>query len=288
MNEPVRKKTKALVVLSGGQDSTTCLAWAKKNFDEVHAITFDYGQRHSLELESAARVAKLLSVESHEILSFPEQVLKGTSPLVSGNTLEQYKDADSLPGGVEKTFVPVRNQFFLTVAANRAFVLGCTNLVTGVCQADYGGYPDCRRTFIDSLEESLNLGTFTGEDWLVGNLKIHTPLMDLSKSDSVKLAIDVGAYHALAFSHTAYDGQFPPLGNDHASLLRAKGFEEAGYPDPLVLRAYKLGLMPLPETAAYGGDELEIAYDHLESQVGGGRWYSWSVIDTFLSEEEAE
>lgn len=285
MNEAIREKTKALVVLSGGQDSTTCLAWAKQKFDEVHAVTFDYGQRHSIEITSASRIAKLLGAETFEIIKVPAGILKGTSPLVSDSNLEEYKDAQSLPGGVEKTFVPMRNQFFLTVAANRAFLLGCTNLVTGVCEADYGGYPDCRQTFISTLQTAMNQGTFTGEDWLLGNIHIHTPLMRLSKADSVKLAVEVGAMHALAFSHTAYDGKYPPTGKDHASLLRAKGFEEAGYPDPLVVRAKLEGLMEYPETPNYSEEELALFFDHIEQSVGGGHWYQWPVVSAFLEEE---
>lgn len=265
--------TKALVVLSGGQDSTTCLYWAKNRFDEVHAITFDYGQRHSIELEAAKQVAEMAGVDSHVFIKVPEGVLAGTSPLTSDNPVEEYDSEEAMPSGVAKTFVPVRNQFFLTVAANRAFVLGCNHLVTGVCETDYSGYPDCRREFIDALEKTLNLGTFTGEDWLVGNLTIHTPLMYLTKADSVELAIEEGAYPALAFSHTAYDGSFPPRGNDAASILRAKGFLEAGVADPLILRAWKANLLAsLPHTTNYAETELNQALTALEESLGEN-WY---------------
>lgn len=276
--EQTEHKTKALVVLSGGQDSTTCLAWAKNHFDEVHAVSFDYGQKHKIELESAQRVAKIIGVDSYELITLPKGILQGFSPLVSDEELEQYENAESLPGGVEKTFVPCRNQMFITIAANRAFVLGCDNMVTGVCQADYGGYPDCRQDFITSLQRTLNLGTFTGEDWLLGNLIIHTPLMNLTKAQSIQLAIDNGAMQALAFSHTAYDGIYPPVGKDHASLLRAKGFEEFGIPDPLVLRAWKEGLMELPDTPNYSSTEVNIALDHLEQGIAGDTWYDWGHV----------
>lgn len=243
--------SKALVVLSGGQDSTTCLYWAlNQGFDEVHAVTFNYGQRHIRELEAAAIVAKMAGVASHETVDLGP-ILKGTSPLVSDNALEQYEDGN-LPGGLEKTFVPMRNQLFLTIAANRAYVLGCTNLVTGVCQEDFGGYPDCRQVFIDALEETCARGTFTGQDGALTRLKIHAPLMFLTKADSVHLARRLpGCYGALAYSHTAYDGQYPPLGFDHATVLRAQGFEKAGVADPLILRAACEALMELPETSNY-------------------------------------
>lgn len=244
--------TKALVVLSGGQDSTTCLHWAgNQGFDEIHAITFDYNQRHAAELDAARKIAADFGVKSHEVVTLGP-ILKGTSPLVSDAELEQYDDKDSLPGGLEKTFVPMRNQLFLTIAANRAYVLGCRNLVTGVCQEDFGGYPDCRQVFIDALETACNQGTFTGQDGALGALKIHTPLMFLTKAESVHLAKRIpGAYEALAYSHTSYDGQYPPVGHDHATLLREKGFFEAGLPDPLILRAVFEGLMDMPKTENY-------------------------------------
>jgi len=252
--------SKALVVLSGGQDSATCAFWAKAQFDKVHAVTFDYGQRHKVEIEAAQKIAELADVESHEIVKLGP-ILKGTSPLVSDNELEQYKHHSVLPDGLEKTFVPMRNQLFLTIAANRAYVLGTRNLVTGVCQEDFGGYPDCRDIFIRSLEMTCNYGTFTGQDGALDKLTIHTPLMYLSKAQSVELAMSLpGAYSALAYTHTAYDGQYPPLGHDHATLLRQKGFEEAGVPDPLVLRAAGEGLMDLPGTPNYDESAIAEAY----------------------------
>ena len=277
MTKQPETKTKALVVLSGGQDSTTCLFWAKNNFDEVHAITFNYGQRHKIEIESAKMIAKIAGVESHEILDLPAGILAGTSPLVDKNeTVPEYGAEEEMPDGVAKTFVPMRNQFFLTIAANRAFVLGCDVLVTGVCETDYSGYPDCRRDFIDSFENTCNLGTFTGEDWLQGGLKVETPLMYMSKAQSVVLAIDIGAWPALAYSHTAYDGTFPPAGTDAASILRAKGFLEAEVCDPMILRAWKLGLCELPQTPNYTSEEVNIALNALESSLGEN-WYALSI-----------
>jgi 7-cyano-7-deazaguanine synthase len=247
----------AIVVLSGGQDSTTCLFWARHQGFEVHAVTFDYNQRHAREIEAATKVAKLAGVLSHEIITLGP-VLKGTSPLVSDNALEQYADHKSLPGGLEKTFVPMRNQLFLTIAANRAYVYNAEALVTGVSQEDYGGYPDCRSAFIDALAHACNLGTFTGEDGAPGPLAILTPLIHLTKKATVELALALpGCYAALAWTHTSYDGAYPPVGHDHATLLRAKGFEEANVPDPLVLRAHLEGLMDLPESPNYAPEVVE-------------------------------
>lgn len=227
--------SKALVVLSGGQDSTTCLFWALKQFDEVHAVTFDYGQKHSLEITAARIIAKFANVASHAVVKVPD-ILKSRSPLLDKNakleTYENYEQMDSIIGDrVELTFVPMRNAFFLTLAANYALAVDCYDLVTGVCQEDNANYPDCRKEFIDVQQKTINkaLG--------IDNFVIHTPLMYMSKAESVKLAIEVDAMEALAYSHTCYAGKYPPCGECHSCVLRAHGFEEAGIPDPLVERA---------------------------------------------------
>jgi 7-cyano-7-deazaguanine synthase len=152
----------------------------------------------------------------------------------------------------------MRNQLFLTLAANRAYVLGCNTLITGVGQEDFGGYPDCRQVFIDSFIQTSSFGTFTGTQGELETLRVLTPLMDLSKKQTIKLALNIErCYEALALTHTAYDGAYPPTGSDHATLLRAKGFEEAGIPDPLILRAHYEGLLPdLPETENYSPDAI--------------------------------
>jgi len=265
--------SKAIVVLSGGQDSTLCLHWAlQQGFDEVHAVAFDYGQKHVIELEMATRQAKDLNVK-FEVIDM-KGILGGTSPLTNPDIeLEQYEDGE-LPGGLEKTFVPMRNQTFLTIAANRAYIIGASNLITGVCQADSGGYPDCRQDFIWALRDAINAGTFTGEPGTIAPLTIHTPLMWLTKSESVHMAMRIkGAYQALAFTHTAYDGAYPPLGADHATVLRAQGFETAGVPDPLILRASCEGLMELPASSNY-----DVAHK-ITAKGPKGKKKSWTVTE---------
>jgi 7-cyano-7-deazaguanine synthase len=258
----------AVVAFSGGQDSTTCLFWALHRGFDVHALTIFYGQRHSIELHAAAMVieyAKHCYPDcriTHEIVNLPEGILQGTSPLVSGAELEQYKDHHSLPGGLEKTFVPMRNQLFMTIAANRAFVMypreieePCPVLITGVCEEDFGGYPDCRGVFLQALGEACDLGTFTAEAGFPNGLQIVAPLLKLSKAQTVDLAHQTpGCYSALALTHTAYDGAYPPRGHDHANLLRQKGFAEAALPDPLIVRAWADGLLTdgeLPDQPGY-------------------------------------
>jgi 7-cyano-7-deazaguanine synthase len=239
-----------MVILSGGQDSTICLFWAKQHWDNIHAITFDYGQRHAIEIAAAKKISQLAGTTSHEVIEIKE-LLRSRSPLTNKvSNLETYKDYESMEkiigNRVELTFVPMRNAFFLTLAANIALSKDCFTLVTGVCEQDNANYPDCRAEFIASQQETINkaLG--------ISNFVISTPLIHLSKAKSVALAQSIdGCYEALAYSHTAYDGTYPPISKDHASVLRAHGFEEACVPDPLVVRAWREGLMPLPETTNY-------------------------------------
>jgi 7-cyano-7-deazaguanine synthase len=251
---------RAVVLLSGGQDSTTVLFYAlaaANQGDKFYCLTIDYGQRHKIEIAAAHKVVAMARqyypdlIEEHEVLHLGSGILQATSPLVSGNELEQYENWDKLPGGLEKTFVPLRNQLFLTLAANRAAAFRADRLFIGVSQEDYGGYPDCRYSFISALQASVNEGLGDGKMGFP-RLWIMAPLMHLSKCATVQLAARVkGCFEALAYSHTAYDGQYPPVGHDHATLLRAKGFAEAGFADPLVVRAHKEGLMDLPDTPNY-------------------------------------
>lgn len=221
-------KSSVIVLLSGGQDSTTCLGLAKEQFDSVYALTINYGQRHSREIEAATAIAKFFGVVEHEIVSIGKGVLAGSSPLVdSTKRVESYKDSASLPGGLEKTYVPGRNALFLVVCANRASVLGVSNIMVGVSQEDFGGYPDCREQFIKAMQEALNEG-------FPQPFKIITPLLFLTKRETVRLGVrTLGVMDALKFSHTCYNGISPPCGECHACLLRQKGFVEAGALDPL-------------------------------------------------------
>lgn len=267
-------KEAAMVVLSGGQDSTTCLGWALEKFHRVEAVSFDYGQKHKIELEAALSVVAYFGLSGrpikHEIVKIGDNAFAGTSPLTNKDEqLETYSDHDEMEAiigdRVEKTFVPMRNAVFLMLAANRAVVAGCGALVTGVCQADNANYPDCRQVFINSAARTINcsMGTESTRSEHP-TFKVHTPLMDLSKAESIKVALSLhNTYAALAYSHTAYDGLYPPNGADHASILRAHGFEQADVPDPLVLRAWREGRMSLPDAANYRAERLLWAADYL-------------------------
>lgn len=246
--------SKAIVVLSGGQDSTTCLHWAIDRYgvEHVRAVAFDYGQKHSIELGCARHIADMNNVPC-EFIDI-KGMLQSTSPLTSDTPLDKYDSFEQMEAEVgtkiEKTFVPMRNSVFLTVVFNRAVVHGATHVVTGVCGEDNANYPDCTAEFIRSLQVALNesLGRTASGDYIT----IETPLMYLSKADTVHLAATLpGCLKSLAYSHTSYDGKYPPTDPNHSNILRAHGFEEADTPDPLVVRAVCEGVMEVPTTHNY-------------------------------------
>lgn len=257
-------KKVALVVLSGGQDSTTCLYWAMRRFAVVRAITFDYGQNHRIEIEAARKISRMAGVSSHEVVVVPD-ILQSTSPLTNnGKALERYDDFASMEkiigDRVEKTFVPMRNTLFLTIAANRAVALGAEAIVTGICQEDNANYSDTTEAYRVLLER-----TFAESLKGIQGLEILAPLMFLSKADTVRMAYaNKECWKAMAYTHTSYDGKYPPVDNNHSNVLRAEGFLRAGLPDPLVVRAYFDQLMELPDTPNYSVELVEQCLADLE------------------------
>lgn len=216
----------ALVVLSGGQDSTTCLYWAIDRWGaaNVATLTFDYGQRHRIELECARRVAENAGVPNTILPIDTFAALGGDALTDSDIDVQREVDASS---GLPNTFVPGRNLVFLTFAAAYAYQRRTANVVTGVAQTDYSGYPDCREGTMTSLQHTIRLG-------MEFDVVLHTPLMHLSKKETVLLARDLGALPAMALTHTCYNGKRPPCGECPACELRARGFAEAGVEDPLL------------------------------------------------------
>lgn len=214
----------AVVVLSGGQDSTTCLYWAMQRFGRanVRALTFDYGQRHRIELEAARRVAALADVP-HEILPIDTFSALGGNALTAADIPVGEMPDDGLPN----TFVPGRNLIFITFAAAYACQHDIDDIVTGVAETDYSGYPDCRDDTLRALERAISLG-------MERNFSLHTPLMFLGKKETVELAVRLGAMEAMALTHTCYEGRCPPCGTCPACRLRARGFADAGVRDPLL------------------------------------------------------
>ena len=213
-----------MVLHSGGQDSTTCLVWALKKFKKVYLISFDYGQRHKIELKAAKRIAKKLKL-SHKIVRIPLFAELTKNALTSKSIKVKAGTRSRLP----TTFVPGRNLVFLTAAAIHAKQLGIPNLVGGMCQTDYSGYPDCRDEFIRAAEHSLRLA-------MEFPFKIHTPLMFLTKADTVRLMKRLSGLPLLKYTHTCYEGKKRPCGKCPACKLRLKGFREAGVKDPLCYR----------------------------------------------------
>ncbi len=214
--------TGAVVLFSGGQDSTTCLAWALDRYATVHAVTIDYGQRHRVEVEAAARICQAVGVPQAIIPCDSFRALGGNA--LTGDAPVQHGPATN---GLPNTFVPGRNLILLSLAAAYGYQRGMFDVVTGVCQTDYSGYPDCREDTMVALQAALRAG-------LAAPVTIHTPLMWLTKAETVYLMRDLGRLDLLALSHTCYNGQVPPCGTCPACLLRAKGFAEAGIPDPLL------------------------------------------------------
>ena len=224
------KTPKALVVLSGGQDSTTCLYWALREFGaaNVEAVTFDYGQRHRVELDCARKIAQLAGVRQ-TVLPIDTFAAIGGNALTDDSIAPEEGARDDADTALPNTFVPGRNLVFLSFAAALAYTRGIEHVVTGVAQTDYSGYPDCRENTLKALELALRLG-------MDSRVTLHAPLMFMSKADTVCLAQDVGAMDAMAWSHTCYNGEVPPCGRCASCELRAKGFAEAGVADPLVVR----------------------------------------------------
>lgn len=225
--------SKAIVLLSGGQDSTTCLGWAKRKFDHIIALSLFYGQRHAAELDAAKRIAQMLMVDEHVSETVPVLKSLGGSALVDRDMVLKAEGGmvDAMaPAGLPTSFVPGRNLLFLSIAAAVAVTRGAQHIVTGVCQTDYSGYPDCREVFVKSMESTINYAMPSGNTPIF----IHTPLMNLNKAETVRLAFELGpdVWSALGESITCYEGQKPGCGKCPACDLRAKGFSESGFSDP--------------------------------------------------------
>jgi len=190
----------ALVLVSGGQDSTTCLFWAKHRFAGVAAISFIYGQKHAVEVDTARRICRQLDVELKTVdISFMKDLV--VSNLFAGT--DDVSRPHQLKDSVPSSFVPYRNLLFLTLAAGWASTLGIRHIVTGVCETDYSGYADCRDVFIKSAQVTLNLAT----DFDKNNVIIHTPLMWLTKADEFRLADELGCLDfILNETMTCYNG----------------------------------------------------------------------------------
>jgi 7-cyano-7-deazaguanine synthase len=225
---------KAVVLLSGGLDSTTSLAIARSEGYACYALSFRYGQRHALELESAEAVAKGLCVDEHLIVDIDLRRIGG-SALTSDMAVPKGRNTEEMASGIPVTYVPARNTIFLSFALAWAETLGADDVFIGVNALDYSGYPDCRPEYLRAYEAMANLATKAGiEDGR--RLRIHAPLIAMTKGDIVRKGIELGVNYGLTSScYDPFPDSRPCLSCD-SCRLRAKGFAEAGLSDPLLSR----------------------------------------------------
>ena len=219
----------AVILCSGGIDSTTCLAAAHRQGYGLYCLSFSYGQRHGIELEAARRVALAFSCKQHLVLDIDLGRIGG-SALTDTIEVPKGRSQEQLSGEIPVTYVPARNTIFLSYALAWAEVLGIVDIFIGVNAVDYSGYPDCRPEYLDAFETMAHLATKAGVEGKKINL--HAPLIDLTKAQIIRKGIDLGVDYRM--THSCYDPA--PDGNAcgrcDSCLLRRKGFEEAGVPDP--------------------------------------------------------
>lgn len=222
--------SKAVILLSGGIDSATTLAIAKRDRFALHAISFDYGQRHRYELHAAHRVAEAMGVRQHIIVPFDLRSIGG-SALTDDIPIPKARDEAAMASDIPMTYVPARNTIFLAFALGWAEVIGAFDLFLGANAIDYSGYPDCRPEYIAAFERLANLATKAGVEG-TGRFRVHAPLIRMTKADIIRTGAALGVDYRL--THSCYDpaSDGSACGQCDACLLRKKGFREAGIPDP--------------------------------------------------------
>lgn len=219
----------AVVLLSGGLDSATCLAWARREGFACVSLAFDYGQRHAIELDAASRVSRALGAREHRVVRVDLRALGG-SALTADTAVPKGRDEREMAASIPVTYVPARNTVFLAIALGLAEVLSATDLVAGMNAIDYSGYPDCRPEYIRAFEGLASLATRAGAEGAA--YRVHTPLMTLDKAGIIRLGQSLGVDYAL--THSCYDPSPAGLacGACDSCRLRARGFREAAVPDP--------------------------------------------------------
>jgi 7-cyano-7-deazaguanine synthase len=225
---------KAVVLLSGGLDSTTTLAIAQREGFEAHALTFRYGQRHEVELEAAARVARRLGVAQHFVAEIDLRLFGG-SALTSDIDVPKLRSLEEMGKGIPVTYVPARNTIFLSFALAWAEVLGASDVFIGINALDYSGYPDCRPEYIEAYERMANLATKAGVEGRQ-RLKIHAPLVALTKAQIIQRGVALGVEYGLTLSCYDPSRDGAACGQCDSCLLRLKGFAESGLVDPVPYR----------------------------------------------------
>jgi 7-cyano-7-deazaguanine synthase len=221
--------SRAVILLSGGLDSTTVLAIARAEGLECHCLTVDYGQRHRIEIEAAQRVAKALGVASHRVINLDLRAIGGSALT---DDIEVPKDQDPESSEVPITYVPARNTVMLSLLLGLAEVVEADQLFIGANAVDYSGYPDCRPEFLEAFESLAAVATVAGAEHGV-KFRVRTPLLELSKADIIRRGLDLGVDYGLTYS--CYDPSPDGLACGHCDscILRRRGFEEAGVKDPI-------------------------------------------------------
>lgn len=230
---------RAVVLLSGGLDSTTTLAIARGKGHAVYALTVHYGQRHAVELAAARRVAEALGVEEHKVLGLDLRAFGG-SALTGDLAVPKHRTAAEIGLGVPATYVPARNTILLSLALAWAEVLGAWDLFLGVNALDYSGYPDCRPEYIAAFEQLANLATKAGVDG-IRRFTVHTPLIRMTKREIIRTGLDLGVDFGMTVSCYDPDDAGAACGACDACHLRLKGFAELGIPDPASYRGAAAG-----------------------------------------------
>lgn len=223
---------KAVILLSGGLDSTTCLAIAKQDGYELHALSFNYGQRHKFEIEAAKSVAKSIGAKNHINLTIDLRAFGG-SALTDDIEVPKKRDANQILNEIPITYVPARNTIFLSFGLAFAETIKSNDIFIGVNALDYSGYPDCRPEYIESFEKMAQLATQSGIE-KNNQITIHTPLIQLTKAEIIKTGLALGVNYGI--THSCYDpvDKGNPCGACDACQIRLKGFLDAGLSDPLV------------------------------------------------------
>lgn len=221
--------SRAVVLLSGGLDSATCLAWARQRGFDCATLAIDYGQRHRIELEAAARVAEALGSREHRVVRVDLAAIGG-SALTADIPVPRGRDVAAMAAEIPVTYVPARNSVFLSIALGLAETLGSTDLVAGMNAIDYSGYPDCRPGFLRAFEALAALATRAGAEG--ARFTVHAPLMELDKAGIIRLGTSLGVDYAM--THSCYDPapDGRACGACDSCRLRASGFRTAGIPDP--------------------------------------------------------
>lgn len=218
---------KAVVLLSGGLDSTTALYLAKNKGYDVYALSFDYGQSHGRELKAARDVAQEVGVAEHVVVETNMSAWGGSA--LTDDEME-IPEGDNSTDEIPSTYVPARNMIFLSYAASYAEAVGAQNVFIGVSEVDYSGYVDCRQEFIDAMENAINQGTVCAveED---KHIKVHAPFINMTKAEEIELGMELGVDYSLTW--TCYRGGEIACGDCDSCVLRLKAFAEAGYEDPV-------------------------------------------------------